>query len=245
MHDPKAVAHSIKRPWPNLRSGFRPDPERRWAARYSWAKWYDLRPRVFMSFWTLAGHSVYWPDLITIWHNEPGGHDFGEVCRARKQRPDGSWYYTHGWRWHAHHWSFQIHPWQHFRRWAFTRCEWCGGHSRKGDWVNISHQWDRKRGPWWRGERGLFHHDCSSIERAHHTCTCEVGPWEHLTFTGGQPYGRCFNCGQFRAFRTEPKPLGDQATRILASIPEGRRDPDKTAQAKALWAQQRAAEAAQ
>jgi hypothetical protein len=238
MHDPKAVALSIPRPFPKRWKS--DDGKGRLQFRHSWAKWYDLRPRVFRKFTVIFGKGFYWPDLITIWHNEPGGHDFGEVCRQRKQDRNGKWYYTRTWRWHVHHWSLQIHPWQHFRRWALTRCEWCGDRSVKRDPVNISHQWHRDPGPWWRGERGLFHHDCSSIRTAHQVCLCEVGPWEHGL--SGQPYGRCANCGKYRGWRKEPNPLGDDAQRILASIPDGQRDASKVAASRELWAQARADE---
>ena len=56
MHDPMVVAHEIRRPWPRRDKWHDAKPgEPRWKVRYSWAKWYDLRPKVFMSFWTLAG----------------------------------------------------------------------------------------------------------------------------------------------------------------------------------------------
>ncbi len=90
----------------------------------------------------------YWPSLITIWHAEPGGRDAFEVCKRSSH-----------WRWHLHHWKIQIRPLQNLRRRLLTSCAECG---RKGS-PNISHQWDRERSPWWRGERGLYHRECSSL----------------------------------------------------------------------------------
>lgn len=221
MHDPKTVAFGIPRPWPKRwRSDDAKPGQPRWVFRYSWRNWYDLRPGTFRKFTVVAGRGLYWPDLVTVWHNEPGGADSGTVCKRRTS-----------WRWHVHHWSFQVHPWQHFRRWAFTRCEWCDGPSRKGDLVNHSHQWHRERGPWWRSERGLFHCDCSTIERAHRTCTCGVGPWE--SGLGSTPYGQCASCGRFRAWSKEPKDTTPE--KILQTIPAGQRDPAKYAQAVAWW----------
>lgn len=225
MHDPKAVAHTIVRPWPSRDRHWK--PTERWSIRYQWARWYDWRPRTIQQFWVVAGVRLYWPPLVTIWHNEPGGHDFGEVCCTRKQRKNSEWYYTRGWTWHVHHWSLQIHPWQHFRRWALTRCEWCGGPSRKGDQVNHSKSWGRAKDSWWRGERGLFHQDCSTIEGAHRTCACGIGPWEHGV--GGSPYGQCQYCEKYLGWSEEPRDT--TPTRILQSIPEGQRDAAKYAQA--------------
>lgn len=163
---------------------------------------------------------LYWPPVITVWHREPGGADSGEVCKHYVRSPVGSGQWTtkhlNGWRWHINHWRLQLHPLQHLRRWALTRCAWCGGRSRKGDCVNFSHQWDGERGPWWRGEPGLFHRDCSSIERAHATCLCPDPDLEH------HGYGHCRTCGKSSSYgRTE---LQVAQTRVLAAVPVGQRD---------------------
>lgn len=236
MHDPKTVAIDIPRPWPQRSRHDDAKPgQPRWSVRYGWAKWWDVRPRTFKAFSVLAGRGWYWPNLMTVWHNEPGGRDSGEVCKhhIRWQDDNGDWHSKakRTWRWHVHHWSIQFHPWQHFRRWALTRCEWCGGPSRKGHVVNHSHQWGRDKDQWWRGERGLFHRDCSTIQRAHKTCTCSIGPWENGA--GGTPYGKCEFCGRFRAWSKEPRDTTPE--RILQTIPEGQRDPVKYAQAIEWW----------
>jgi len=205
MHDPDVVAFEIRRPWP--RRSRTPNGEACWSFRGP--------------FWKLAGIGLYWPTMITIWHREPGGQDSGEVCNhyTRWKGEDGKWQsrIQRGWRWHIHHWRIQVGPLQTLRRWALTRCAWCGGRSRKGDRADISHQWDGERGPWWRGERGLFHRDCSSIERAHASCLCADPLTEH------SGYGRCLSCGRYRAFgRTE---LQLAQARVLAAVPAGQRDP--------------------
>lgn len=187
----------------------------------------------------VAGRGIYWPPLVTVWHREPGGRDSGTVCKhhARHRDATGKWRVKvlRGWRWHVWHWRLQIHPWQHFRRWAFTRCTWCGGRSRKGDPVNNSHQWDGPRGPWWRGERGLYHLDCSSIQRAHLSCTCEVpGKLMH------REYGACSNCDLFREFGREQ--ITTDAARLLKTIPTGGRDAEVMARVRAMWADHRAEE---
>lgn len=148
-----------------------------------------------------------WPSMVTVWHREPGGADALSVCKHH------SW-----WRLHVHHWRIQVPPLQHLRRRLLTRCAWCGGRSRKGDMVDVSHTWDGQRAPWWRGERGLFHSDCSSIETAHRTCVCE----DPLT-TQATDYGRCALCGGFRPYGAEPERLA--RVRELKAIPVGGRRP--------------------
>jgi hypothetical protein len=226
MHDPMVVAHTIRRPWPQVRR--RPNRTgRRVAVRFSWRRWYDFRSAVFMTHWHVLGLELYWPSLVTIWHVEPGGRDSLTVCK-----------HSGRWRWHVHHWRFQLPPLQALRRWLLTRCSWCGGRSRKGDVVNVSHQWDGPRGRWWRGEPGLFHADCSSIERAHRTCTCtltEGGPWaSHLAPT---PYGRCATCGLFRPWQSDERRRSPQTatTRILKEIPKGQRDKARSGLVSAMW----------
>jgi hypothetical protein len=166
----------------------------------------------------------YWPSVVTVWHREPGGADALSVCK-----------HTGHWRVHVHHWKLQFPPLQALRRRLLTRCAWCAGRSVKGDCVNISHQWDGPRGRWWRGEPGLFHHDCSSVSRSHGLCFCAVP-----VLSQGD-YGRCEVCGGSRAWRQEP----DEADRLLASLPEGSRiTPDIRSQVEAAWAVRRARRAA-
>lgn len=207
MHDPLVVAFEIRRPWPKPRRG----------QKYR-----------------------YWPPIITVWHREPGGHDSGEICRhyVRTQGADGLWStkLLHGWRFHVHHWRLQVHPLQDLRRWALTRCAWCGGKSRKGDYVNTSHQWDGPRGRWWQGEPGLYHRDCSAIWAAHRSCVCaEPGRLKHGN------YGECSRCGGFLEFGR--KPLTTETRRVLQTIPTGRRDPEVYARVLGMWDAARTADA--
>lgn len=250
MHDPMTVAHVIPRPWPQKTSfpstGSRGDGVR-WRIRLNHQHtdycrdndpphkagpfpWW--RARSYSRFWRVAGRDVYWPPLITIWHIEPGGADGLTVCRDRKRDRHGKWKFSSGWKWHLLHWKFQVHPAQNFRRWLLTRCEWCHGRPAKGDPVNVSHQWGGTRSPWWRGERGLYHHGCSIVEHAHRLCLCDFPDIpSHLT------YGRCQTCGRFR-------PHGDgpgQADRILAALPHGARlDDDTRAKCTPYWDAMRA-----
>jgi len=218
MHDPQTVAFEIRRPWPQRSSFHGGKKGPRWKIGAS-------------AFWTLAGREYYWPGLITIWHVDPSGFDSDEDCP-----------YSGKWRWHVHHWRIQIHPLQHFRRWALTRCEWCAGRSRKGDLVNHSQQWDREDSSWWKGERGLFHSDCSSISSAHRQCACrldEGGPWEHSL--AEDPYGPCATCGKYRGWQSSDRRNSprDEVNRLLQTIPTSQRHEPVMQEVRKLWAEYR------
>lgn len=202
MHDPLTVAWEIRSPIPRR--------------------------------WPHSGRR-HFPLLLTVWHREPGGADSGTVCKPHRRvfdEADRTWKLraVHGWRFHAHHFKLQLHPAQDLRRRLLTRCSWCGGRSRGSDPVNLSHQWDGPRGRWWRGEPGLYHHDCSSVEHAHKLCYC---PDPLLSHDG---YGTCATCGGFRSWRQQP----DDADRMLAALPAGSRIPAGIKPAlDAAWAERR------
>lgn len=237
MHDPLVVAFEIRRPWPQrspLPAAGRPST--RWRIRLhhdcgTWCvddpahrggafPWW--RSSSYSAFWRLNGRDYYFPSMVTVWHREPGGRDALSGCGKRVQRSNGTWGFSRGWRWHIHHWKIQVPPFQHLRRHLLTRCSWCGGRSVKGDQVNHSHQWNGSRGHWWRGEPGLFHSDCSSIQRAHSTCVC-VRPAPE-----SGSYGHCALCGLFRPYGITDANLA--RVRDLQSIPPaGRRDSAKEA----------------
>lgn len=224
MHDPMVVAFTIRRPWPTRSTcGNRSN---RWSCRGV--------------FWRVAGHTLYWPSLITVWHVEPGGRDSGEVCPhyRRTQRPDGTWdtKILHGWRWHINHWRIQIGPLQTLRRRLFDRCEWCGGRDRKSDPCNVSHQWDGGgRDHWWTSTRGLFHHDCSMVEHAHRSCAC-LEP-------AGDRWKSCEVCGLHQGGGTSAGRR--EQRRMLHTVPRGSRAPaDLLAAHKTLGARLAAEEQA-
>lgn len=93
--------------------------------------------------------------------------------------------------------------------------EWCGGTSRKGDYVNVSLGWDRERGPWWRGENGLFHGDCTSAYGAHRACVCDEPAPER------ESHGDCAHCGRFVPFGR--KPAAVEANRVFQRLAPGER----------------------
>ena len=228
MHDPKHVVYEVRLPipvrkkWRDAKHG-----EPRWTLGisrrtnaenvgervYPWWNPKGYSPRV-------AGRAFESMRLVTIWHDEPGGADSGTVCSYAAAKH------------HPKHWTLQWHHWQKIRRTLFTRCEWCGGPSRTGDRVNISHQWYSPRPEhFWQSPRGVYHDDCSSIDRAHKTCLCGVGPW------ASGDYGKCEECGKFRAWKSKADAFhpGDEPLRLLASIPEGQRDRSKYAKASRMW----------
>lgn len=153
---------------------------------------------------SIRGPRRYWPALVVVWHREPGGRDAGTVCTYRRMA------------WHVHHWKLQVPPLQKLRRRLLTRCTWCGGRDRKGDAVNVSRQWGGPRAPWWRGEQGLYHSDCSAVSSAHGACICEDPVLEHDT------YGRCARCDRYRNHGRTPEQT--ERLRQLAQIPQKGRD---------------------
>lgn len=161
MHDPKVVAFDVPRPWPRVRRRTWHKNPPRWEFRFKhvpkWQFW-----RGWKGFWIVAGWEWYWPAIVTVWHEEPGGRDALTVCQRRVQRADGSWTLKGRWQWHVHHWRIQIAPVQKLHRLLFERCEECG---RRYPWGYgpVAHQWDQPRGPWWRVTRRAYHHECSSL----------------------------------------------------------------------------------
>ncbi|WP_029923887.1 hypothetical protein [Nocardia otitidiscaviarum] len=187
MHDPDVVVADIRRPWPHITRTKRP----------------HTRQIGWRCYWYLGSWELYFPSIVTIWHREPGGHDSGTVCKPST------------WARHPHHWWIQVPPLQDLRRYLLTRCEWCGGNSRNADPVNVSSQWDRERGPWWRGESGLYHRDCLTVWHSHILCYCDTPDLDH------GDYGTCRICGGRRAWRKTPTDLN----RAMADLPVGARMP--------------------
>lgn len=141
----------------------------------------------------------YWPSVITIWHHEPGGADAGTLC-----------HHSGRWRWHVHHWRIRWDSLYALRRTLLTRCQWCGGRSRKDFRVNHGKGWHEEKSPWWKGESGLYHGDCISAERAWNTCTCptpDLGSYPVAKDGARVPreYGDCATCGRWRAWQQLPR----------------------------------------
>lgn len=210
MHDSLSIAFEIRNLWPKRDESYDTDPAAthgRLAGRWAWR----------LPYFRVAGYGWYFSCVVTVWHREPGGHDVGEICKhsTRVQGADGKWRHKrrHAWRFHVNHWRLQIDSWQRLRRRLLTRCEWCGGRSRKGDPINVSNGAYREKTAWWRGEEGLCHGDCSAVAGAHGLCLC-ADPWlDHGT------YGLCTTCDKRRSYGMEI----DDGHRVLAALPVGSR----------------------
>lgn len=173
-----------------------------------------------------AGRLVTFRTAFTVWHVDPGG-DGDAVCRQYVREPAGPGAETvsrrlNGWRWHVWHFEITWHDWRRLRRWVLTRCAWCGGRHRRGDEVNVSNTGygAAPRGPWWAGERHLYHADCAFVERAHGRCLCDgqlsVAEW-----------CLCAVCGKRRVGPLDREYLAE--LRARAAVPRGER-------ARELWA---------
>lgn len=87
---------------------------------------------------------------------------FCSVARVllRRSRP----WYRHP-RWHFWHWKLRLYPTQHLKRWAFTRCQYCGKGFRWGESV-CSNSWNGTGPLWFRSERHVHHSGCSKRSTA-------------------------------------------------------------------------------
>lgn len=72
-------------------------------------------------------------------------------------RADRAWY-RHP-RWHFWHWKVQINPLLSFKRWAFSRCEKCGGRFKWNE-SPCTYSWNGKGPRWFRSEPHIHHMDC-------------------------------------------------------------------------------------
>ncbi len=165
MHDPMVVLFEVNAPipvrtwkqYPNgprwvLRARRRTNPENLGQRVYSWwkPKGYEL---------VIAGRIPKLWNLATVWHVEPDGHDSGDVCG---RHPRGRALILWTWR-HRHHLKITNRPKQQLNRWLYQRCEHCGGKSRKGHPVNVSHQWDSDPQVWGKSTPGIYHGPCSGL----------------------------------------------------------------------------------
>jgi len=79
-------------------------------------------------------------------------------CILRWTQP----WYRHA-RWHVWHWRVEVAATQALKRWLFSRCLVCG----KGfSWGYAPCSgWDGDGPRWFRGERGVYHHECDRGSR--------------------------------------------------------------------------------
>lgn len=186
MHDPSFLALSVHSPIPK-RKRWGPPPAARWSLGRSTRTNDENLGEPTYPWWQLHGYSpvlagcpfTFSRVIVNVWHEEPGGRDSGEVCG-----------YPHGLRLLGHlgHLRVRIPVLLEMRRRLLTRCSWCGGRSGKGrDCVNVRHSWQATPSRWWQGAPGLFHSDCSGVQRAYAQCVCGPLPVEMTVEGGGCP----------------------------------------------------------
>lgn len=109
-----------------------------------------------------GGHR-YYPAIVTVWHLDPEKDGTDDSCDWFGRKRKG--FRIHP-RWHFWHYRIQIIPLQNFKRWAFSRCEECGGRFKWGEAV-YSAGWDSTGPLWFRSEKGV-HHDHMADRLAKH-----------------------------------------------------------------------------
>ncbi len=164
MHSPEVLVFSIRRPWPELityKKGTQAKP--------AWQSiWYKRKDgSLYLSpFFSAFGKNFYFPEIVMVWHMEPGGADSLTICKNKIYDEDGKFFrWTSAWKWHFWHWKISptfIYDW---RRKLLTRCNVCGGRSTKQHPVDTSDSWDNPHIPFWKGETDLHHRDCKKEKR--------------------------------------------------------------------------------
>lgn len=113
----------------------------------------------FKSGWASNWYNEGTPNTVEqdkFWRQERAESFFGSIMARilRERRP----WYRHP-RWHLYHWKFQVEPLLHFKRWAFSRCQKCGGRFAWG-YAPVSGQWSGTGPLWFRSEKDVAHSDC-------------------------------------------------------------------------------------
>lgn len=118
-------------------------------------------------------HTNFSDDLISERERHATGFfcQIGRIVLGKKR---------HWWqhpRWHVWHWKIQIHAVQKFKRWAFSRCNKCGGRFRWGE-SPVTSNWNSKGPRWFKGETDIYHGDCHGGPAASSQKTAEMSPVE-------------------------------------------------------------------
>lgn len=108
---------------------------------------------------SLGGRRLRWRHVATIWHREPSDRDAGSVCG---RIPHGVSRVAWGIQ-HFRHLSLEVFCLVAAHRWLFQRCAHCGGKSRRGAPVSISHSWFSRSSGLFKSHPGLYHETCSSL----------------------------------------------------------------------------------
>lgn len=148
------------------RCGARPisvDDATRWAAEFVHNSCDNMRNS--LSFKS-GYHSNWYRDGVPNsaeedrwWREKTAEGFFGAVMGKilRERRP----WFRHP-KYHFWHWKLQFHLAQSFKRWAFTRCDKCGGRFKWGQ-TGVSGNW-YGTGPRWFKSEQLSHMNCSTSQ---------------------------------------------------------------------------------
>lgn len=102
-------------------------------------------------------------DNLRHWFTDCDAYDakmrIAQIFRVLKHHQRPWWKHP---RWHFRHWRFQVHPIQDLQRWLFSRCAKCGKRFAWG-YAPIASGWNLPGPRWFRGERGVYHHECQSV----------------------------------------------------------------------------------
>jgi hypothetical protein len=63
-------------------------------------------------------------------------------------------------RWHFWHWKIQVYPLLSFKRWMWSRCEYCGKGFGYGE-APCTHSWHGTGPLWFRSEKYVHHSQCT------------------------------------------------------------------------------------
>lgn len=78
---------------------------------------------------------------LDIWHDEPGGHDSGEVCGRMPRGVRLAWWTIR----HARHLHLRFWPYLKIKRWIVDRCADCG---RRFLWRDARHSYQSTDKVW-------------------------------------------------------------------------------------------------
>ena len=79
---------------------------------------------------------------LDIWHDEPGGHDSGEVCGRLPMAVGARLLWTVR---HARHLHYRFWPYLNVKRWIVDRCDHCGQRFR---WKDARHSYQSTDKVW-------------------------------------------------------------------------------------------------
>ena len=162
MHDPKTVAHEIKLFGQYFITIWHVDPETNGDEDSCGWPWPHLTERENTYVEALIDNEY---DNLRHWFADCDHYDakaqLRQIFRLHKGLLRPWWKHP---RWHFWHWEFQVHPVQEFKRWAFSRCCYCGHRFQWGE-APLSLTWAGTGPCWFRSEKKIMHIQCYPLHR--------------------------------------------------------------------------------